>query len=148
VHLQTSRDEPEMTAVEVHAEESILNTVAGDHPLFRLEGQEPLERLRDQIRWVGRKVAYHRIKTYCRDEVMKAGGLPRIYDRDDWTRAFEPTDDAPMLGDQTFRQQADAAIPAWKVVRDDLSLAASSTSGAVGPDADKIPDPPPSDEES
>ena len=42
-----------MAAVDIRADNSILNTVTGDHPLFRLEGQDQLERLRDRIRWVG-----------------------------------------------------------------------------------------------
>jgi hypothetical protein len=147
VHLQTTPAEPDMAAVEFRADNSILNTVTGDHPLFRLEGQDQLERLRDKIRWVGHRNAYHHIKTYRRDEIVQAGGLPRIYDRDDWTRAFEPTDDGPMLADLKFRQQADATVPAWKVVRDDLSLASNGTTGPLGPDADKVPEPPPSDEE-
>jgi serine/threonine-protein kinase len=147
VHLQTTPEEPDMAAVEIRADNSILNTVTGDHPLFRLEGQDPLERLRDKIRWVGHNVAYHHIKTYRRDEIVQAGGLPRIYDRDDWTRAFDPTDDAPMLADLKFRQQADATVPAWRVVRDDLSLAANGTPGPLGPNAEKIPDPPTWDEE-
>jgi serine/threonine-protein kinase len=147
VHLQTTREEPEPATVDIRADNSILNTVTGDHPLFRLEGQDQLERLRDRIRWIGRKIAYHRIKIYRRDEIVQVGGLPRIYDRDDWKRAFDPTDDAPMLTDLRFRQQADASVPAWKVVRDDLSLASGIAAGSLGPDADKIPDPPSSDTE-
>ena len=53
----------------------------------------------------------------------------------------------PMLADLKFRQQADATVPAWRVVREDLSLAANSTTSPLGPDAEKIPDPPPWDEE-
>jgi serine/threonine-protein kinase len=147
VHLQTTPEEPEMATVDIRAENSILNTVTGDHPLFRLEGQDQLDRLRDKIRWVGHKIAYHHIKTYRRDEIVQAGGLPRIYDRDDWTRAFLPTDDGAMLSDLKFRQQADATVPAWRVVREDLSLDANSTTGPLGPDAEKIPDPPAWDEE-
>jgi hypothetical protein len=51
------------------------------------------------------------------------------------------------LTDLRFRLQADASVPAWKVVRDDLSLASSIVAGSLGPDADKIPDPPSSDTE-
>ncbi len=142
VHLQTARDEPEMSTVEVRADRSILSTITGDHPLFRLEGQEQIERLRDKIRWEGHHVAYHRIKIYRRDEILKVGGLPRIYDRDDWTRAFLPTDDSPTLTDLKFRREPDASVPAWKIVRDDLELAAGSTSTPLGPDADKVPEPP------
>lgn len=135
-----------MAFVEIHADRSILSTVTGDHPLFRLEGQDRLERLRDQIRWEGHNVAYHRIKTYRRDEIVQVGGLPRIYDRDDWTRAFLPTDESPTLTDLKFRHDADATLPAWKLVRDDLRLAPESSTAAIGPDADKVPEAP-ADEE-
>jgi serine/threonine-protein kinase len=146
VHSQTTREEPEMAAVEIHVDRSILSTVTGDHPLLRLEGQDRLERLRDKIRWEGHQVAYHRIKIYRRDEIVQVGGLPRIYDRDDWTRAFLPTDDSPMLTDLKFQREPDAAVPAWKVVREDLQLAAGSSSPPLGPDAGKVPEPP-ADEE-
>jgi serine/threonine-protein kinase len=142
VHSQTTREEPETAPVEVRAERSILSTVTGDHPLFRLEGQDRLERLREKIRWEGHHVAYHRIKIYRRDEIVQVGGLPRIYDRDDWSRAFSPTDDSPTLTDLKFRREPDASLPAWKVVRDDLRLAVDSTSTPLGPEADRVPDPP------
>ncbi len=147
VHLQTTRDEPHMSAVQFDADRSIVSTVTGDHPLFRLEGQDNVERLRDKIRWSGRHIAYHRIKTYRRDEIVQSGALPKIYDRDDWTRAFEPTDDAPMLADLEFRQEADATVPAWRVVRNELALAGRSPAEPLGPDAGKVPEPPPAEEE-
>ncbi len=146
VNLQTTPERPVMGSVNIRAENSILCTVTGDDPLFRIEGQDTLESLRDRIRWEAHKVAYHRIKTYRRDEIVQAGGLPRIYDRDDWTRAFRPTDDSPMLSDLTFRHQADASSPAWKLERNDLRTRSNSTSAPIGPDADKVPEPP-ADEE-
>ena len=33
---------------------------------------------------------------------MKTGVSPRIYDRADWTSAFLPKDESPMLGDVNF----------------------------------------------
>jgi serine/threonine-protein kinase len=142
VYLQTTPEEPEMASVDIRAAHSVVSTVTGDHPLFRLEGQDELEPLRDKIRWEGHNVAYHRIKTYRRDEIVQTGGLPRIYDRDDWTRAFRPTDESPMLADLRFQRQVDAMAPAWKLSREDLRLAADSPARSVGPDADKVPDPP------
>jgi serine/threonine-protein kinase len=146
VYLQTTPEEPEMASVDIRAAHSILSTVTGDHPLFRLEGQDHLEQLRDKIRWEGQNIAYHRIKTYRRDEIVQARGLPRIYDRDDWTRAFGPKDDSPMLADLKFRRPFDPTAPAWKLAREDLRLAADSKAGSLGPDADKVPEPP-ADEE-
>ena len=146
VHLQTTMEEPEMASVVVQATHSILSTVTGDQPLFRLEGQDQLEQLRDKIRWEGQNVAYHRIKTYRRDEIVQAGGLPRIYDRDDWTRAFGPKDVDPMLADLNFRRPFDQTVPAWKLEREDLRLAADGKAVSFGPDADKVPDPPEDEE--
>jgi serine/threonine-protein kinase len=146
VRSRTTRDEPEMASVWVHADRSILSTVTGDHPLLRLEGQDRLGPVRDKIRWEAHRVAYHRIKVYLRDEVVQVGGLPRIYDRDDWTRAFAPTDDSPTLTELRFLREPDASLPAWKVVRDDLRLDADRSSAPLGPDAGKVPEPP-TDEE-
>jgi serine/threonine protein kinase len=142
VYLQTTQERPIMASVDIRAEDSILSTVTGDDPLFRLEGQDEIEALRDRIRWEARRVAYHRIKTYRRDEIVQAGGLPRIYDRDDWTQAFRPTDEAPKLTDLKFRHQADAATPAWKLERDDLSPVSNGPARPMGPDPHRIPVPP------
>ena len=71
------------------------------------------------------------------------GGLPRIYDRDDWTRAFRRTDDSPMLTDLKFRHQADASSPAWRLGRDDFCASCRiARPPLIGPDDDKIPIPP------
>ena len=51
VHLESTRDEPDLTAVKILVENSIVSTTAGDDPLFRIEGQEQLDPLGDKIRW-------------------------------------------------------------------------------------------------
>lgn len=141
VYLQTSREQPTMATVEIRAANSIVSTVSGDDPLFRLEGQGQIEDLRDRLRWEAHNVAYHRIKTYRRDEIVQAGGLPRVYERDDWTRAFQPTDESPTLADLKFRHQADATTPAWRLDRDDMSPVARGVRG-IGPEVAKVPNPP------
>jgi serine/threonine-protein kinase len=146
VHLRTSPEEPEMAAVDIRAARSILSTVTGDHPLLRLEGRDRLEAMRDKIRWEGHNVAYHRVKMYRRDEVVEAGDLPMIYGRDDWTRAFRPTDESPTLADLQFVRQADAAKPAWKLSRDVLRVAPNGAAAGLGPDVDKVPEPPAEEE--
>ena len=80
VHLQTTPEEPEMATVDIRADNSILNTVTGDHPLFRLEGQDQLDRLARQDPVGGPQDRLSPIKTYRRDEIVQAGGLPRIYE--------------------------------------------------------------------
>ncbi len=152
VHLESTPEEPELTPVNFRAENSIVSTTAGDDPLFRIEGQvriegqDQLDPLGDKIRWEARKIAYHRIKTYRRDEIVQTGSLPRTYDRENWTRAFLPKDDLPMLGDVKFLHEVDAALAAWKLDRDDLRLAPQSPAAPFGPDLNKVPSPPPSDD--
>jgi hypothetical protein len=143
VELDSTPDQPELSSVDVVVENSIMSTDEGDDPLFRLEGQDELKELHDKIHWEGRKVAYHRIKTYRRDEVVQTGVSPRLYDRNDWTTAFLPKDESPILGDVKFLREADAAQPAWKLGRDDLRLAPSSPVARLGPDLDRIPAAPP-----
>jgi len=142
VQLDSSPDEPELTSVDIIAENSILSTADGDDPLFRLEGQDQLNELRDKIRFEGHKVAYDRIKTYRRDEIVQTGVSPRIYDRNDWTNAFRPKDESPMVGDVKFLREFDSSQPTWKLRRDDLRLAPGSPVAHIGPDLNRIPAPP------
>ena len=116
--------------MKIVAENSIVSTTAGDDPLFRLEGQDQLDQLGNKIRWEARKVAYHRIKTYRRDEIVQTGSLPRTYDRENWTRAFLPKDESPMLGNVKFLHEADASPAAWKLGLDDLRLDPDSPAAA------------------
>ena len=127
--------------MKIVAENAIVSTTAGDDPLFRLEGQDQLDQLGNKIRWEARKVAYHRIKTYRRDEIVQTGSLPRTYDRENWTRAFLPKDESPMLGNVKFLHEADATPPASKLGSDDFHLEPVSPAVQVGPDLGKIPSP-------
>ena len=123
-----------------------MSTTAGDDPLFRLEGQDQLDPLGNKIRWEARKVAYHRIKTYRRDEIVQTGSLPRTYDRQSWTRAFLPKDESPMLGGVKFLNEADASLPAWKLGLENFRVESNTPAAQVGTDLSKIPSPPPIDE--
>jgi hypothetical protein len=124
-----------------------VSTTAGDEPLFRLEGQDQLDQLGNKIRWEARKVAYHRIKTYRRDEIVQTGSLPRTYDRENWTRAFLPyvKDESPMLGNVKFLHEADT-LSACKYGSEDFRLEPESPAVQVGPDLGKVPSPPPDDD--
>jgi serine/threonine-protein kinase len=146
VHLDSSPEEPELASLVIRAENSIVSTAAGDYPLFRLEGQGQLDQLRDKIRWEGRKVAYHRIKTYRRDEVVQTGVSPRNYDRNDWTTAFLPKDESPLLGDVQFARESDSAQAVWALTRDDFRLAPASPVAHVGAEVDRVPQAPAEDE--
>jgi hypothetical protein len=142
VHLASTPEEPELASVDISAENSILSTADRDDPLFRLEGQDQLDELRGKIRWEGHKVAYHHIKTYRRDEILQTGVSPMIYNRTDWTNAFLPKDESPLLGDVRFLRESDASQAAWKLSKDDLRLAPSNPIAQLGPDLDRIPAPP------
>ena len=139
VHLDSTPEEPELPFASILAENTILSTANRDDPLFRLDGRDQLDDLGNKIQWEGRKVAYDRIKTYRRDEVVKTGGTPRIYNRADWTSAFLPKDDSPMLGDVNFLREIDPSQAAWKLERDDLRLSPQSPLDRYG--AGHQPDP-------
>jgi len=142
VHLDSTPDEPELPFATIVAENSIVSTANRDDPLFRLDGRDQLDDLGDKIRWEGRKVAYDRIKTYRRDEVVRTGASPRIYNRADWTSAFLPKDEASILGEVKFLRETDPSQAAWKLDRDDLRLAPQSPVADIGPDVSRIPQAP------
>ncbi len=102
IHLDGTLDESKLPFAAVVAENSIVSTANRDDPLFRLDGRDAGEELGDKIRWEASKVAYDRIKTYRRDEVVRLGVPPKIYDRADWNTSFLPKDVSPILGDVKF----------------------------------------------
>jgi serine/threonine-protein kinase len=145
VHLDSTADEPEVPFAAIVAENSILSTASRDEPLFRLDERNQTDEFGNKInkiRWEGRKVAYDRIQTYRRDELHQTGVSPQIYNRANWTNAFLPTDESPMLGDVKFLRETDPAQAAWKVGLDDLRLAPGSPIANTGPDLSSIPRPP------
>ena len=92
-------------------------------PSFASMATMQLDDFTDKIHWAGRKVAYDRIQTYRRDEVHQIGGPPKIYNRANWSTAFLPTDESPILGDVKFLRETDPSQAAWKIDRDDFKLA-------------------------
>jgi hypothetical protein len=141
VHLDATKnlDEPELPFAAIEADSSILSTANRDIPLLRLDGKDEAEDFTDRIHWWGRKVAYDRIQTYRRDEVHQNGVSPKIYNRADWSTAFLPTDESPILGDVKFRREGEPAQNAWKIDRDDFKLAPGSPMADTGPVLDHIP---------
>ena len=139
VHLDSTPEEPELPFAAIVAENSIVSTANRDDPLFRLDGRDQLDALGDKIRWEGRKVAYDRIKTYRRDEVVRTGVSPRIYDRADWTSAFLPKDESPMLGDVKFLRETDPSQVRLEARPRRLSPRAESPAADIGPEFSRIP---------
>ena len=126
----------------VEAENSVLSTGNRDAPLFRLDGNDQGDDFIDKIHWAGRKVAYDRIQTYRRDEVHQTGVSPKIYNRANWSTAFLPTDESPILVDVKFLKETDPAQAAWEIERDDFKLSSSGPVADSGPDLSRIPRPP------
>jgi eukaryotic-like serine/threonine-protein kinase len=132
-------DEPELPFTAIEAENSILSTANRDVPLFRLDRNDQADEFIDKIHWAGRKVAYDRIQTYRVDEVHQTAVAPKIYNRANWSTAFLPTDESPILGDVKFLRENDPSRAAWKIDRDDFKLAPGSPIAATGPDLGRIP---------
>lgn len=142
VHLDSTPEEPELPFASISAENTILSTANREDPLFRLDGRVQLDDLGNKVQWEGRRVAYDRIKTYRRDEIVQPGGIPRIYNRADWTSAFLPKDDSPTLGDVSFLYEIDQSQTAWNLERDNLRLSPQSPLIEMGPDISRVPQPP------
>ncbi|QEH37877.1 Serine/threonine-protein kinase PrkC [Aquisphaera giovannonii] len=144
VYLESTpdQDEPPLTAID--ATNSILTT-AGQEPLFRVDGQGPMERLRDRIAWKADRVAYVQITTYRRDQVRQTGVSPRDYTRSDWRTAFDPTDILPIVDGLKFRTRPDSGRTACSLSREDLTLDAQGPGRERGPDLARVPAPPPAD---
>jgi hypothetical protein len=148
VHLDGTKnpDEPELPFTAIEAENSILSTANRDVPLFRLDRNDQGDDFIDKIHWAARKVAYDRIQTYRLDEVHQMAVAPKIYNRANWSTAFLPTDESPILGDVKFLHETDPSRAAWKIDRDDFKLAPGSPIAATGPDFGRIPAAPPEGE--
>jgi serine/threonine-protein kinase len=145
VHLDSTPEDPELATAAIVVHDSIMSTANRDDPLFRLDGRDQLEDLGDKIRWEGHNVSYDRIKTYRRDEVARTGVVPRIYDRANWTSAFLPKDETPLL-EVRFLREADPSQPAWRLARDDFRLAPGGPAADTGADLSRIPQAPPAGE--
>jgi serine/threonine-protein kinase len=146
VRLESAPDGPELPRVDVNARDSILDTIAQDTPLFRVDGQDTLAALRDRIQWEGHGVAYHEINAYRRDQTAQVGAVPKIYDRGSWNVAVGTREATPVHGDLKFLDDWDASRPAWTLRRDDVRLSPESPASSAGADLPRIPNPPPSDD--
>lgn len=144
VRLSSSADQPVLPRVEITARQSILATGPDGGALFRVEGQGALENLSDHIRIVeSREVAYHRIDEYRRDQTAQPGTLPVVLDRDEWTLSLGRTEADARHGDIGFLSRLGPERDPQSLEPDDVRLAPDSPAAELGPDLDRIPDPPP-----
>jgi eukaryotic-like serine/threonine-protein kinase len=141
VQLESAAGEPELPMADVVARDSILATTSDGAPLFRVDGQDNLDELRDRIHWEGHAVAYHQIGTYRRDKTAQIGTLPVRYDRPSWEVAVAH-EDSPIHGDLRFVAEWDASRRPWTITPDDARLLPESPARACGPDLTRIPSPP------
>ncbi len=142
VHLDSTPGEPELPVADVNARYTVLATVPKDAPLIRVDGQDPLETMRDRIVWEGQGVGYHQITSYRRDQSRQVGAVPTNYNRSDWTVAAGSREQLPVHGDLKFRRNWPADRPAWTLDREDVRLETDSRARASGSDLDRIPEPP------
>jgi serine/threonine-protein kinase len=142
VLLESSPGEPELPVAELIARDSIFATTAEGAPLFRVNGQENLDELRDRVRWEGHGVAYHQIGVYRRDQTAQLGTLPVRYDRPSWDVAVAPRDQSPIHGDLKFASDWDPTRAPWTLTPADVRLRSDSPAFSKGPDLDRIPNPP------
>jgi hypothetical protein len=143
VRLSSSADQPVLPRVEITARQSILATGPDGGALFRVEGQGALDDLSDRIRIVeSREVAYHRIDEYRRDQTAQPGTLPVVLDRDEWTLSLGRTEADAHHGDIGFLSDRGLEGDPWTLKPEDVRLDPDSPAAELGPDLDRIPDPP------
>ena len=137
--LESSPGEPELPVAEFVARDTILATNPQGDPLFRVDGQEALDGLRDRIRWEGHSVAYHQIEVYRRDQTAQLGALPVRYDLPSWREAVAPHEADPTHGDAHFARPWPADRAPWTLTRDDVRLDPDSPVKPAGADPQDLP---------
>ncbi|MEW4568591.1 protein kinase [Tautonia sp. JC769] len=143
VRLSSSADQPALPRVELTARQSILATGPDGGALFRVEGQGELDDLSDRIRIVeSREVAYHRIDEYRRDQTAQPGTLPVVLDRDEWALSLGRTEADARHGDVGFRSRRGPEADPLTLAPDDVRLDPNGPAANLGPDLNRIPDPP------
>lgn len=144
VYLESTLEETELPLTEMEAERSVFST-AGLSPLFRVDGQGQMERLRDRIVWRAEKVAYDEISTYRRDQILQTGVSPRDFNRSDWRTTFDPKDELPVTESVKFRKKLDLSLSSASLSKIELELDPLDPAADRGPDTSRIPSPPPAD---
>jgi serine/threonine-protein kinase len=142
VQLESAPGEPELPLAEVVARDSIFATTDEGAPLFRIDGQDNLDDLRDRLRWEGHTVAYHLIGTYRRDQTAQIGTLPVRYDRPSWEMAVGAREQSAIHGDLRFAEAWEPSRSAWTATPADFRLRTDSPALTKGADLLRIPNPP------
>jgi serine/threonine-protein kinase len=143
IHLESLPGGPNLPRVDADVRDSLLATTSDAAPLFRVDGQDNLEDLRDRIRWEGHGVAYHLIDIYRRDQSTRPGTVPLPFKRSDWEVAVGPREETPFHGELKFVAPWRDGKPLWCVTPEDFRLEEGGPAAASCPDLASIPTPPP-----
>jgi serine/threonine protein kinase len=144
VLIEGSAENSELPQAEIVARDSVFTTDGKDVPLIQVDGPSDLDALRDRVRWDGHGIAYHRVASYRRDQVLRPGVLPTSFDRTAWDLALGRRETSPIHVD-SFASEWPSGRPAWKARPEDLRLKAGGPAAraGAGPDPTLIPMPPP-----
>ncbi len=142
VYLESTPGEPELPIADVVVRESVLANNGDGTPLFRLDGQDDPDTLRDRLKWQGQRVGYHLISLYRRDQSSQPGAIPSVFDRASWDVLAGRREEFAIHGDLRFRRPWDTRQPLWNMRRNDFQLAPDSPAAALGADLAQIPDVP------
>jgi len=128
--------------VDISARDLLVTTDEDRAPLFRVDGQESLDALRNSIKWDGNNVYYHKVEVYRRDQTARPGTLPLRFDRPSWDVAVAPRDISPVHGDAQFLKKWGTDRPIADITRDDFSLDPEGPAVSVGPETPATPQAP------
>jgi len=145
VHMESANDEPELPIANVIARDSIVCVRSLADFLFLVDGHDqPVLSLQDRITWKGRRVAYHQITNFRRDQNEITGSPPFNYNRQEWAKEAK---DVEAFHENIRFDKWDPTRPAWTLTRDDFrpTLETTRLIGDLGPDLKLVPSPPPSE---
>jgi hypothetical protein len=144
IQLESTVADPELPVADIVARDSVLSTNGKGGPLVQVDGQDDADALRARIKWEGSGIAYSDISTYRRDQVLKLGEFPVVFDRPSWERALGRKELGSIHGAAMFLNDFPADRPAWLAQTPDFRLKpdSSAAKSGAGSDLKSIPDAP------
>jgi hypothetical protein len=142
IHLESDATHPALPLVKADATDCVLTTGRLDRPLIRIDGQENLDELANQLDWRGRGVVYDDVEIYRRDQSALPGSIPRRFDRTSWELAVGMADNDSFHGNARLIRRLDPAAPLWNIQPHDLQLSPTDEfTEERGPRLDRIAQP-------
>jgi len=142
VWLESQSNQPVLPAVNLSVIDSILTTGSSGEALFRIDGQEEIEELRDLLRYELFDVAYHRVWLYRRDQTAYPGELASEFDLERWESAFGEQQVGTFHGDIGFLDPEGPEREPRSLTAGDLQLEPTSPAADLGARLEVIPQPP------